>query len=71
MAKYFEVEVTINKRVFVKAEDHDNCDTIQDYVHDVESENDGDVTVEFPKELTTKEAIDLSERHADLKLIGC
>jgi hypothetical protein len=69
MAKYFEVDVTINKRIFVKAEDSENCDSIQDYIHEVESETDGDVTVNFPKQLTKQEDIDASKRHADKKLI--
>lgn len=71
MAKYFEVDVTITKRIFVKAEDSESCDSIQDYVHDVESASDGDVTVNFPKQLTKQEDIDASKRHADTKLINC
>lgn len=72
MAKYFEVNVTITKRIFVKAEDSENCDTIQDYVHDViGGETNGDVTVDFPIKLTTQDTIELSKRHADMKLIGC
>ena len=69
MAKYFEVDVTITKRIFVKAEDSENCDSIQDYVHEVESCDEGDVTVNFPKQLTKQEDINASERHADKKLI--
>lgn len=69
MAKYFEVDVTITKRVFVKAEDSECCYTIQDYVHDVESDSDGDITVDFPKQLIKQEDIDDSMRHADTRLI--
>ena len=72
MAKYFEVDVTITKRIFVKAEDSENRDTIQDYVHDVISgETNGDVIVDFPIKLTNEDMIDLSRRNADMKLIGC
>ena len=73
MAKYFEVDVVITRRIFVKAEDSENCDSIQDYIHDIESENikgnGGDVEVYCPKQLTNQTDIDASERHADKKLI--
>ena len=69
MSKYFEVDVTITMRVFVKAEDSESCDTIKDYVHEVVSDIDGDATVNLPKQLTKSEDIEQSERHADKKLI--
>tara|TARA_R110000744_G_scaffold363888_1_gene472312 strand:+ start:57 stop:287 length:231 start_codon:yes stop_codon:yes gene_type:complete len=69
MAKYFEVDVIITKRIFVKAENLENCDSIQDYVYDIERCDEGNVTVYLPKQLTKQEDIDTSERHADKKII--
>ncbi len=67
MAKYFEIDVTITKRFFVTAEDDENCDTMQDYIHEVmDHDNDGgDVTVNWPKELTKESDIEQSKRCAD------
>lgn len=70
MTKYFEVDVTITKRVFVESSDDETCDSIQDYIHDEESGVDGEVEVNFPKQLVKPEDIDASKRHADTKLVA-
>ncbi len=70
VTKYFEVDVIIRKRVFVESSDDETCDSIQDYLHDEESGTDGEVEVNFPKQLMRQDDIDASKRHADTKLIA-
>ena len=69
MAKYFEVDVIITKRIFVKAEESEDEESVLDYIHGTESEDGGDITVRCPRQLLTQGDIDQAERHADKKYI--
>ncbi len=69
--KYFEITVNVSKRVFLKTEHFESCDEVQDYIHECFCNEDGEVEVLFPKELTDKVEIESSERHCDEKIINC
>ena len=69
MAKHFEAIITITKTVYVRAEDSECPDTIQDYLHGCFESQTGDVNVAFPKELTKENDIDLSRSYSDERFI--
>lgn len=69
--KHFEITVNITKRVHFITEHQENCDAALDYIHECFCNEDGDVEVLFPKELTDEAEIDASERHCDEKIVNC
>lgn len=69
MEKNFEITVNISKRVFLKTEHHETCDSVQDYIHECFCNEDGEVEVLFPVELKTDIDVESSERHCDEKII--